>query len=288
MRGWRGMAAAYNVPFGGALFVLEVLLGTVSLPVVLPALTTSIIATAVSWILLPDRPTYFIPPFGAPASLVVWALLAGPVIGLASAGYIRLIAWADAHRPKGWRVVAAPWLIFAVVGIAAAGFPQITGNGKDLVQQLLVGQTDPRLFAPLIALKTLAVAGCLASGAPGGLFTPTITCGALLGAALGELWQFLWPGAPPGCFALIGGGAVLAASTQGPVSSIVLMVELTHRVDSMIVPLLLTITGAMLVTRSMEQRTIYTARIFAKKDASAERDKTSEAAHPGKIQLRET
>jgi H+/Cl- antiporter ClcA len=261
-----GMGAAYNVPFGGSLFVLEVLLGTLSLPKVLPALATSVIATAVSWIFLPDRQTYFISPFGAPRSLLFWSLLAGPLLGIASAGYIRLIAWADGHRPKGWRTIAAPSLVFAVLGSAAIWFPQLLGNGKDLVQQLLWGEIGPGLDWTLLVLKTLAIAGCLASGAPGGLFTPTMTCGALLGAALGQAWQLVWPGAPPGTFALIGGGAVLAASTQGPVSTIVLMVELTHRVDSMIVPLIVAVAGAMIATRALEQRSIYTARLLTDPD----------------------
>ena len=51
-----GMAAVYNVPLGGALFALEVLLGTLSLPLVLPALATSLVATAVAWVALGSRP----------------------------------------------------------------------------------------------------------------------------------------------------------------------------------------------------------------------------------------
>ncbi|SMH66538.1 membrane protein of unknown function [Acidithiobacillus ferrivorans] len=56
-----GMGAIYNVPLGGALFALEVLLGTVALPLILPAMTAALIATAVSWITLPNQPTYTIP-----------------------------------------------------------------------------------------------------------------------------------------------------------------------------------------------------------------------------------
>jgi CIC family chloride channel protein len=56
-----GIAAAYNVPCGGAVFALEVLLGDLSLPLVAPALAASLLGTAASWLLLPDRPTYMIP-----------------------------------------------------------------------------------------------------------------------------------------------------------------------------------------------------------------------------------
>ena len=87
-----GMAAVYNLPLGGALFALEVLLGTVTLPLVLPALATSVIATAVAWIYLPIRPTYIIPTYGVTAAQVVWAVLVGPLAGLAAVGWVRLVA----------------------------------------------------------------------------------------------------------------------------------------------------------------------------------------------------
>ena len=87
-----GLAAVYNVPLGGALFTAEIMLGSISLPVVLPALACSGIATATAWLYLPNRPTYLnVPDFRFTGSLLVWALLAGPLIGLVAAGYTRLI-----------------------------------------------------------------------------------------------------------------------------------------------------------------------------------------------------
>src|SRR5579863_3283874 len=76
-----GMAAAYNVPLGGALFTLEVLLGTASLAAVLPAFATAFVATAVSWLMLPNEPTYQFPYLPATASLFAWALVCGPLMG---------------------------------------------------------------------------------------------------------------------------------------------------------------------------------------------------------------
>ncbi len=256
-----GMAAAYNVPFGGALFALEVLLGTLSISLVLPALTASLIATAVSWFFLSDHSTYTIPAFRAPTSLLVWALVAGPLFGLASAGYIQAIAWADRFKPRKWLAVAAPLAVFAALGGTAAWFPQLLGNGKSLVQEVFSDQVATDLVPLLLGLKLLAILGCLGSGAPGGLFTPTMTCGALLGSGLGSLWTRWWPGVPPASFALLGAGAVLAAVMQGPVSAIVMVLELTHQLDSGMVPLMLAVAGASLVTRLLERRSIYTVRV---------------------------
>ena len=89
-----GMAAAYNVPLGGALFTLEILLGSFSLRSALPAFSASMLATWASWLLLPDRPTYVFTASTASLSLIVWALLAGPLCGLVTVPYIRLLAWA--------------------------------------------------------------------------------------------------------------------------------------------------------------------------------------------------
>ncbi len=78
---------------------------------------------------------------------------------------------------------------------------------------------------------------------------------------MGHAWSWLWPGTPSGLFALLGAGAVLAATTQGPISAIVLMMELTGRDRSFIVPMLLAVVAATLVSRTIEPRSIYDARL---------------------------
>ncbi len=256
-----GLAAVYNVPLGGALFALEVLLGTLSLPLVLPALATASIATAVAWVSLPSRPIYAIPVYGIHASQIVWAVLVGPVAGLASVAYIRLIVSAHERRPAGWARLVAPLAVFIALGGVAIAYPQVLGNGKDVVQLALLGRVAAGTLAVLLALKPLATAACLRSGAPGGLFTPTLTCGALLGGLLGYAWTQLWPGAAVGSYAIVGGAAVLAASMQAPLAAIVLLLELTHRADALAVPMLIAVAEATVISRLMRARSIYSARL---------------------------
>jgi chloride channel protein, CIC family len=256
-----GMSAAYGVPLGGALFALEVMRGKLALRFVLPALFASLIATAVSWLALPNAPTYNIPEFSNSASVLVWALLAAPIVGVASVVYVRLVRWADQNRPHGWQRVVTPIIVLGAVGAVSVWFPQILGNGKDLSRLLFTNQVAPLLVLPLLFLKPAATILCMRSGAPGGLFTPSLTAGALLGATLGHAWSWLWPGVPPGLFALLGAGALLAATTQGPISAIVLMMELTGRDRSFILPMLLVAGIATLVARSIEPRSIYDARL---------------------------
>ena len=83
----------------------------------------------------------------------------------------------------------------------------------------------------------------------------------MLGGVLGSAWSFLWPGVPPGLFAIIGAGAILAATTQGPISTIVLLMELTGQYRSFVLPLVLAVGIATLIARTIEQRSIYDARL---------------------------
>jgi chloride channel protein, CIC family len=256
-----GMGAAYGVPLGGALFALEVMRGKLALRFVLPALFASMIATGVSWVALPNAPTYIIPSFPLSASVITWAIVAAPIFAFGSILYVRLVRWADKNKPRGWQRFIAPAVVLSLLGIVSVRFPEMLGNGKDLSQLLFSDQVGTRLLLALLLLKPLATIMCMRSGVPGGLFTPSLTFGALLGAALGHAWSTLWPGVPSGFFALLGGGAVLSATTQGPISAIVLVMELTGRDRSFVLPLILIAAVSTLIARSIEHRSIYDARL---------------------------
>ena len=263
-----GMAAVYNVPLGGALFAVEVLLGTLSLPVVLPAVAMSAIATVIAWVAVPNQATYVVPVFDVRASQVAWAVLIGPLAGLLAVAWVRAIAHVNRSRPTQGPG-ARPVVIFAALGAVSIPYPQLLGNGKDTVAHALADQLGVGLLVALLVLKPFATAACLGSGAPGGLFTPTLTFGVLFGALLGHAWTALWPGSPIGSYAMIGGGAVLAASMQGPLSAIVLTLELTHTTDGLMVPLLLAVAGATVVARVLGAPSIYSARLNDDPSAAA-------------------
>ncbi|HTZ48384.1 MAG TPA: chloride channel protein [Verrucomicrobiae bacterium] len=256
-----GMGAAYGVPLGGALFALEVMRGKLALRFVLPALFASLIATGVSWVALPNAPTYMIPSFPLSASVILWAIVAAPIFALASILYVRLVRWADKNKPRGWQRFIAPTVVLGLLGVVSVWFPQILGNGKDLSQLVFAGQVGTQLLLALLLLKPLATILCMRSGVPGGLFTPSLTFGALLGAVLGHVWSAFWPGVPGGLFALLGAGAVVSATTQGPISAVVLVMELTGRDRSFIVPLILIAAISTLISRSIDDRSIYDARL---------------------------
>jgi H+/Cl- antiporter ClcA len=255
-----GMAAAYGVPIGGALFALEVLRGVLALRLILPALLASAIAAGVSWLALPNAPTYQIPAYPSSPSVLCWTLVAGPIAGLVAIGYVHLVAWADRNKPEGWLRFIAPTIALGGLGAASIEFPELLGNGKDIAQLAFIGQVAPGLLVTLLLLRPLSTILCLGSGVPGGLFTPSLALGALLGGALGLVWSWIWPGAPPGLYAVLGAAAVLAATTHGPISAVVLVMELTGRDRSFVLPLLLVVVIATVVARTLDPRSIYDAR----------------------------
>lgn len=265
-----GMAAVYNVPMGGAIFAAEVLLGQLTLSLALPALATSLIAVAVSWLFLPNVPTYFEPGYRFSTASLAGGLLLGIAAGLASVAWTKAIAWADSRKPSGKWLMTAPIIVLTVLGAAAVIYPQLLGNGKGVTQLAFTGQFSLPLLAILVAPRALATIACFASGTPGGLFTPTMTVGALLGGLFGELWNHAFPGEAAGAYAILGAAAVFAASAKAPLASIILTFELLHRFDSQAVPLMLVVAVATLIARHFDPRSIYSARIHAGKAVAAE------------------
>lgn len=252
-----GMGAVYNMPIGGALFALEVLLGALSLELVLPAIALGAVATLASWVYLPARGTYHFGLYPLWGPQVAWAFVAGPLIGAASALYVRLIQIAKKHRPNKGGLLVAPVAVFAAVGALAVAYPQLLGNGKDIVQAVFEARWGMGLVAALLLLKPLCTAASVASGVPGGLFTPTLTYGALLGSLLGGGWSLIDPGGGAGTYALIGAGAMLGAATQGPLSAIVMLIELAHHGDVHLVPIVIATAGATAVSRALVRQSIY-------------------------------
>jgi H+/Cl- antiporter ClcA len=256
-----GFASVYNVPLGGALFAVEVMLGTVALPLVLPALLCCATATAVAWIFLGNRSLYHVTSYGFHPSQLVFALIIGPIVGLLAVGWTRLITAANRARPSGWGAWLAPFAAFLLLGLLSLQYPQLLGNGRAIVQLGIVAKLSLGLLVVLLVLKPLVTAACVASGAPGGLFTPTLALGVLMASVVANLWTHIWSGPPVGAYTMIGGGAFLAAAMEGPLSATVLVLELTRHFDTLMVPTLVAVVSAIVVSRRLGAQSIYSARM---------------------------
>ncbi|KVP00500.1 chloride channel protein [Burkholderia ubonensis] len=248
-----GLAAVYNVPLGGAVFVLEVLLGTFELRALVPAVVTSAIAAALAWLGLGNEHQYSVPPFVLSASLVAWSIVSGPVFGFAAYGFVRLTARARAAAPRDWRLPLLALVNFAAIGWLAMRFPQLLGNGKGAASLSFDGALTIGVAATLLALKVLITASSLRAGAEGGLLTPGLANGALLGIVLGGLWSAVWPGVSVGGCALVGAAAFLAASMQMPITAVVLLLEFTRASHDSLVPILFAVAGSLVAYRFAER-----------------------------------
>ena len=239
-----GLAAVYNVPLGGALFTLEVLLASAALRQVIPAVLTAAVATAVAWPVVTNRPTYLVAPLHQSPAILVCSVLLGPLAGAVGVGFVALTS--PSRTPAGWRLPVAVTAVFAGLGALAVAYPQLLGNGKGPAQLAFVGALGVPTIGVLLVLKPLATAACLRSGAAGGLLTPAVATGALLGALTGRVWTLLWPGSPTAAFAVVAAAAVLAATQRAPLTAIVLTIEFTHVGTALLVPMMLAVGGATL------------------------------------------
>jgi H+/Cl- antiporter ClcA len=231
----------------------------------------------VAWTFLGTNPTYVLPRYALHPAQLAWAFLAGPIIGVVGIGWVRLVQYAASLRPRRWGRLAAPVVAFGVLGVLSLQYPQLLGNGKGVVQLEALGKLSLGLLCVLLVLKPLATAACLGAGSPGGLFTPTLTIGVLLAGILGTVWNHLWPGSPIGSYAVIGGGAFLAASMQGPLSGVVLVLELTRNFDSLMAPTLLAVTEATVIARRLGAPSIYSARLRPDPDQATGRSPSAAA-----------
>lgn len=266
--GGAGLAAVYNVPLGGALFSAEIMLGEITLPVVLPAIGCSVIATAVTYLYLPNRATYFgLPNFQMHWSDIIWSIIAAPIIGLFATGFVRLVGYISHHRVSGKGVIFGPLISFGILGAIGIKYYQLFGNGKDMARSVFSGEIGSlSVLAILFLLKPIVTSLALGSGASGGLFTPLFASGAVLGGFLGGLWSYVMPGGSISAFAMLGAAAALGAGLQAPLSGLVLVLELTHTGLQIIVPMMIVTLLATAISRHLDGYSIYSARLPKSRD----------------------
>ncbi len=256
-----GFAAAYDTPVAGTIFVLEIIVGSFAVEVVGPTALAAVIGTLVSRAVGAGAPIYVAPHAQAMSSIaeVPAYILLG--VGAAAGGALFLEALRGADRlferfplPLPARTALGG---LAVGAIAAVGLPEVFGNGYETTDLILKNAILPSQLALLFAAKIVATAATVGSGAPGGVFTPTLLLGAALGSALGNGVDYFFPGSgPTAAYVLVGMGAMLAATTHAPLLSVVFVFEVS-RDFAILLPLLLSCVVASIATRRLRARSVY-------------------------------
>jgi len=233
-----GLAAVYNVPLAGALFVIEVLLATTRPAIAIQALATSGVATWVARFGLGNEAQYHMPAWPGGASLLIWACLAGPPLGVAAVAYRTWMARMRTLAPRDGWIMPLCLAAFGLTGLAAMAFPAIPGNGKGAMQLGLVDDLPAQAAISLLLIKLVVTAACLRAGAQGGLLTPGLTVGGLISLLLAVPAQSLGVALAPGACACVGAAAFLGVAMNMPLTAIVLIIEFVPDGSEFLLPLL--------------------------------------------------
>lgn len=254
-----GLAAAYQAPLAGAVFVAEILLGSLALAQLGPVVVAAVMAYGLT-VALGERSVLFaVPAVPMPQVAQVAAMMGlGLLGGVAGA---TLLSWLRAARALYVRARLPLPLAFAVgglvVGLLSLWRPEVWGNGYSSIESQLTAPASWAVLAIVLGLKLMAIAATTGSGAPGGVFTPTLFVGAAAGslaaAALATLG--LSSVAEP-VYAVVGMAIALAATTHAPVMAAIMVVEMTGQYA--LLPVLLPATVlATLVSQRLSPQSVY-------------------------------
>jgi len=245
------------------LFSLEEIMGDLHASV----LGSVVLASATSWLvlrlLLGNNPLFKVPQYQLvhPLEFGVYALL-GVAGGLVSVAFTKLLLGMRdrfLHFPKKtvWFQPVAGGLLVGVMGWFV---PQVLGVGYGYVGDALNGRMALNLMVLLVVLKLLAVTTSYASGNAGGIFGPALFIGAMLGGAVGAVAHHLLPAhtATPGAYALVGMGAVFAGIVRAPMTSVVMIFEMTQDY-AVIVPLMIANLVSLFISSRLQREPIYEA-----------------------------
>ncbi len=254
-----GFAAAYNTPFAAVLFVVEVIAGSATLELVLPAILATTVATAISRFALGGGPLYGLRMFQMQASseLLAYAAL-GVCGGLVGPAFMVLLdAGRRAFRRLPVPAAARGALGGLLVGACALRFPQVTGNGYEVIQPMLDAAYGAPMLALLLVVKAAGTTASVGSGSPGGVFTPSLFLGAAMGGLVGAAVHALWHTPQvSGGFVLVGMATVISSTTHAPLMASVLAFELSGDY-AIVLPLFIANALAALVSRAIHPRSIY-------------------------------
>ncbi len=286
-----GISALFNAPIGGVLFALEVIYGGIEAIAVIPVVLSSVVATAVSRIVLGEKSILQLTPFVLSNSWeLVFFLILGLLLAVVSVFWVKIFYWISNLFD---RIKVSPYIKPALgglgVGLVIAVFPQVMGGGYQVMEQVLAGEIGLALLLILGLLKMFTTPFTLGSGGSGGVFGPSLFIGAMFGGAfgltvhfllfgrilgpfepiyafwdsiLGPLGPLLHPyfGFNPMAYALVGMAALFAAAGRAPLTVIVMVMEMTNDYY-LILPLMMACATSYILSRVIMREDIYTMKL---------------------------
>jgi CIC family chloride channel protein len=274
-----GLAAAFNAPLAGTIFVLEEMRVLRTPRHALAALLACVTADQVYRALLGGAPQLGVvhvapPPASALLALLFLGAAAGALGAAFNRGLLGTLRVVDRLRARSGRFAGGlPLLVGAAVGLFGFFVPSLLGPGDGLIEQALRAPLDAGSAAAVFAARAVLTFASYATGAAGGLFAPLLVLGAEAGVVIGHAAEQLSPASGTGLpvFAVVGMGALFAGSVRAPATGVVLMIEMTRGL-SLLLPLAYAAILADLTARALGARPIYEAlleRTLARERASS-------------------
>jgi len=274
-----GIAATFNTPIGGVMFAIELMMPEVSVRTFLPvALATGTATFVGNWFLGP-QPAFVVPALPAlgatPISIVALVLYAtlGAVMGVAATGFVRgLTAAEDLFEKIGNSYLRHAVGMVLVGGLMYGlfryyGHYYIDGVGYSTIQAVLNNAFAPLLLLPCLYLAKLAATSIsLGSGASGGIFSPSLYMGAMLGGGFGFLVNAIHPlpDANIATFAIVGMAAMVGGGTGAAMTAVTMIFEMT-RDYGLVMPMILAVALSIGVRRVLSRENIYTVKLVARR-----------------------
>ena len=256
-----GIAATFNAPMGGAMFAAEVLLGKYGVRTFSPLIISAVTATVISRAYFGDEITIQSPDYvlKSAAELPLYAIM-GIFIALISVFFIRFFykvsdAFAFLPLPK-WLKPAIGGLLMGILGAFCIN---IMGVGYGTIIEILQNKIPWYILIVFVFLKIVATSLTLGSGGSGGQLVPSLFIGAAAGGFFGGLMQYIFPSIAgnPETYALVGMGAMLAAVIRAPITSILILFEITQSYH-IVLPVMITCIIANMISASIEKDSIFT------------------------------
>lgn len=264
-----GLAAAFNTPIAAVTFTLEEILGDTAAKPLGSIVIASVIASVVERWMLGEHALFSVPPYRLNSLRELpFYLLLGVAAGLAAVAFnvwlLRLRAWCGCQRRiPAWATPAAGGVALGLLGSCAlllTGSASIFGVGYQQLAVGLRGSLPLKLLVVLGLFKLVATVVSYASGSSGGIFGPSLYIGGMIGGVVGQLAVAVLadPRTQPGAFALVGMGAVFAGIVRAPITSIIIIFEMTSNY-SVILPLMAANITSYALARRLSPAPIYDA-----------------------------
>lgn len=246
-----GIAASFNAPIAGAVFAIEVVVGKYTLHTFAPIALSTIAGTSISRLYYGNEPAFSMPAHAATSigEIPVYAAL-GIVSAAVAIAFILSVDLTDklftrAGCPRRFR----PAIAGLGVGAIAIGVPQVLGVGYETTSAALNEALSLEWLAFILLAKLLASGLSLGGGFGGGVFSPSLFVGAMAGGAFGGILELLYPGGASGysAYTVVGMGAVAGAVLGAPLSTTLIVFEMTGDYALTLAVMLATIISSVLV-----------------------------------------